>query len=275
MSSRLRWTQRQLVVATGALVASALGLAATRPDVTLDVQTATVSRGPVDHQIVATGTLQAVSTVDVSSPVAGIVQSLDVDVNTPVHAGDIVARLDASSYETALRDARAAEERARARVLDLQAAEQAARSTLLRDELLGAQNVVAHGDLEAVRAATTDATVDVRSAESDLTTAEAAVRAAADDLERTVIRAPVDGVVIVRNVEVGQTLTATMESPVLFRIARGSARYAAVSGDERTGRFDHPAGAPEFDRRVLRQRGVSRRSVACGAARGDRGGAQP
>jgi len=176
---RIHWTQRQLAVATATLLAAAVGLAAARPDIAIDVETATVSRGPVAHQIVATGTLRPVATIDVTSQVSGVIQALDADVDAVVHAGDIIARLDPSPFEIDLRDARAAREQLRASVLELQA--------------------------EALAAATADA--------------DEAVRAATSALGRTIIRAPVDGVVVVRNVDVGQTVTAAPESPILLRIA--------------------------------------------------------
>jgi HlyD family secretion protein len=175
----MHWTQRQLALATTTLLSAAVGVAAARPDIAIDVETATVSRGPVAHQIVATGALRPVATIDVTSQVSGIVQALNADVNTTVRAGDIVARLDPSLFETALRDAEAAREQVRTSVL------------------------VTQPEVQAVAAENADE----------------AVRAAANALERTIIRAPVDGIVVVRNVDVGETVTASPESPVLLRIA--------------------------------------------------------
>ena len=208
-----------IVSFAAAILVALLVLISTRGRVAFDVQTVPVSTGPVEHQVVATGTLQAVATVDVGSQVSGIVQSLDADYNSLVHAGDVVARLDPSVYDAALREARAGVAQAQAHVRDLQSTEQAARTTLLRDEMLASRDLIPQADLDAARAAMAAATADVKGAESAAVAAEDTVRSAAIDLDHTIIRAPVDGVVMLRNVEVGQTLTATLQSPVLYRIA--------------------------------------------------------
>lgn len=140
----------------------------------VDVDTAWVTRGSITHEIAAAGTLQAVSTVDVSSPVSGLVQSVDADWNAPVHAGDILARIDAAPYEAELRSARAA--------------------------------------LAAALADPGEAEPALHSAEEAVTRAQVAV-------ERTVIRSPVDGVIVLRSVEVGENVDGSPEAPVIFRIA--------------------------------------------------------
>jgi len=213
---------RQVVlclVAAAALAAGGLVVFASRETVTLDVQAVPVTTGPVEHLVVASGTLQATTTVDVGTQISGVVQALDADYNSLVRANEIVARLDPALYDAALREARASLAQAEANVRRLQAAEQSARFTLARDEQLAASNMLPRADLDAARAAMDSASADVKGAQAQAASADDAVKAAAVDLEHTVIRSPVDGVVLARNVEVGQTLAASVQAPVLYRIA--------------------------------------------------------
>ena len=149
-------------------------LAAAWPGTQLDVVAVPATTGPVVREIVAQATLTAVSTVEVDATVSGEVQALEVDDNAVVHAGDILARIDAAPFEETLREARAT-------------------LAYLR----------ADGDASPQRIAD----------------AEAAVRAASRDLDRTIVRAPIDGVVVVRNVSVGQIVTAGEGAPILYRLA--------------------------------------------------------
>ena len=157
-------------------VVAGIGVAAawTRAAPNVDIDTAWVTRGSITHEIVASGTLEAASTVDVGPPVSGIVESIDADWNSVVHAGDILARIDAAPYEAELRSARAA--------------------------------------LAAALA-------DAREVESAVRSAEEAVTRAQVDVERTIVRSPVDGVVVLRSIEVGENVDASTQTPVLFRIA--------------------------------------------------------
>jgi len=197
------------------------------------VTTAAVTAGPIARRVAATGTLQAVTTVDLGVQVSGIVQSLSVDFNSFVHAGQVLARLDPSSYDAQLREAQAALAqsqaalgRAEADVLGFQTARDDAQVKLTRAEALAANQLITQSDLDAARIAFDEARADLASGQAGvveagaaIAQAKAAVDQAAVNLDHTIIRSPIDGIVIDRTVDVGQTLAASVESPVLFRIA--------------------------------------------------------
>jgi len=183
--------------------------------------------------VVAVGSVQAVTTVEVGAQVSGVVQSLGVDFNSFVRAGQVIARLDPSLYQAALEQAQAgvlqaqaAFGQAQADLTGFQVAEDDARMKLTRAETLAASQVITEADLDSARIAVFEAGDFVRAQEAQvgetraaIDQAQAAVAQASVNLDRTVIRSPIDGVVVDRDVDVGQTLAAAMQAPVLFRIA--------------------------------------------------------
>jgi len=190
-----------------------------RPAVSVDVSTAATTSGAIVRRIVATGTLEAVKTVDIGSQVSGNIQTLDADFNSIVHAGQVLARLDPSLYAAQLRQAQAALIKARA---DRDAAATALRDAetkLTRAESLAAKALIPPSDLDSARIAAATARADVASAASLVGDAEAQVKQAQFDVDRTVITSPIDGIVVARDVDVGQTLAASVQSPTLFSIA--------------------------------------------------------
>jgi HlyD family secretion protein len=226
-----------------------LGMTAWGLDTTTDVQvvSARVTAGLITRRVFATGTVQAVHTVDVGTQVSGVVQSLGADFNSMVRAGQEIARLDPSFYQAALDQARAGLlrahadfDRAQADLTGFQSGEADARMKLTRAQALAAGQVIADADLDAARISINEAVADVRAGKARLDQtrgaieqARAAVAEAAVNLDRTVIRAPFDGIVIDRDVDIGQTLAATMQAPVLFRIATDFAQVqVSVDVDE-------------------------------------------
>ena len=230
-----------LVLAAGALAW------AFSPKAEVTVSTAPVTDGPMTRRIIATGSLQAVTTVEVGSQVSGNVQSLLVDYNSFVKAGEIVARLDPSLYDAQRQAAQAAVDQAaasaaqaRANVLGSQAAVNDAQMKLTRAESLAARQLIPQSDLDAARIAMDEAKADrasslaiVTQSDASVKQAQAALDQASVNLEHTIIRSPIDGIVIDRDVDVGQTLAASMTSPVLFRIAADLTRMQVqVNVDE-------------------------------------------
>jgi len=158
-----------------------------RPAVSVDVSTAATTSGAIVRRIVATGTLEAVKTVDIGSQVSGNIQTLDADFNSIVHAGQVLARLDPSLYAAQLRQAQAALIKARA---DRDAAATALRDAetkLTRAESLAAKALIPPSDLDSARIAAATARADVASAASLVGDAEAQVKQAQFDVDRTVI----------------------------------------------------------------------------------------
>jgi HlyD family secretion protein len=207
---------------------------------TADVQvtTAPVTAGTIARHILAVGTVQGVTTVEVGSQASGIVQTVDVDFNSIVHAGQVMARLDPSLLQASYDQARAALQESQGALLQAQTdltglstAESDARIKLERAERLASQGLIQQADLDAAHIAMDEASADVRSGEARITQADGgvdrargAVDQAAADLDHTIIRSPIDGIVIERDVDVGQTLAAAVQAPVLFRIAADLAR---------------------------------------------------
>lgn len=222
---------------------------------------ATVERGPLKRIVSASGTLRAVVTVEIGSQVSGQIAELRADYNTGVAAGQVLARLDPAPFETQVAQARA--ERAvaeanlamqRAALGELTAALDGARTTLaeaerelarktaLLDRRITPQSQVdkalavrdrARASVDAAAARLARHRAQIGHARAQVDQRKAALRRRELDLGYSVIRSPVDGVVIGRNVDVGQTVAASFQAPVLFTVAQDLSRMQVeVSVDE-------------------------------------------
>jgi len=204
-----------------------------RPAKPIEVATTSVTRGPIQRRIVATGTLQAIAAVQVGAQESGTIQSVRADFNSIVHAGEIIATLQPDLFAAALDEAKAALARAEAAEAQaeadehgLQASAEDAREKLTRAQSLATSDLIPQADLDAARTLMSEADIGLVGGESRIgqaraavDEARAAVAQASIDVDRTVIRSPIDGIVISRNVDVGQTVAATLQAPVLFTIA--------------------------------------------------------
>lgn len=206
------------VVCPGAVLAGTI-VWALQTTSEVQVESVSVTTGSIAREVFATGTVQPITTVQVGTQVSGIVQTLAADYDSLVHAGQVLARLDPSLYESALEQARAALVQAQANAAGLTTAVESARTTLARSEALGTKQLITPSDLDAARAAMNEATANLRAGEANVRQAQAGVDQAAVNLAYTVIRSPIDGIVIDRSVDVGQSLAASIQSPVLFTIA--------------------------------------------------------
>lgn len=234
--------------ALGAAVGGYLWLTAGNGAGAPQYRLAKVERGPLTAVVVASGTLNAVTTVQVGSQISGQIKEIHVDFNSPVKEGQVIARIDPATFELRVSQARADLEAARSAVevarssLAGQQAERARvrvnlaeagrdyerkQALVLKNYLSGAELDKARTVLEATREQLNAVAAQIRIGEAQVKSALAAVRQresllrqAEVDLERTIIRAPVDGTVILRNVDAGQTVAASLQAPVLFTIAR-------------------------------------------------------
>lgn len=243
-------------------------------------RTAAVERGPLTATVSATGTLNAVITVQVGSQISGQIKSLNADFNSAVKKGQLIARIDPEPFEAKVNQARADVDNARAMVLTQEAALEKARAEvdnaraavatqkantakaqvavvdtrrdlnrkvdLLRQELIAqsdkdtaqsasdsavaqleanrAQERAAESGVRSFAAAARVAAAQLDAARANLKQKQAGLAQAQFDLDRTYIRAPVNGVVVSRNVDVGQTVAASLQAPVLFTIAEDLSR---------------------------------------------------
>jgi HlyD family secretion protein len=179
-----------------------------------------VTRGDIQQSVTATGAVNAVTTVQVGTQVSGTIKTLYVDFNSRVKKGQIIAQIDPSTFESQV-------QQAQANLLSAQGNLEKAESTLVNDkrtyernkELLS-KKLIAQGDLDTAETAyqTDKALVDV--AKAQIAQAKASLDYAKQNLEYTKILSPVDGVVISRNIDVGQTVAASFQTPTLFTIAQ-------------------------------------------------------
>lgn len=230
------WASLLAAVAVGGIVW--LFLPAGAPETRPVFQTATVTRGDIRRVVSASGQLSAVRTVSVGSQVSGQIESIAVDFNSRVKAGQPIARIDPARFLAAQRQAKAELEVARANVRMAEAEIQRAEAALAREERemqrkqkLLSQGHISESDLDKQRLALRTAEAQLTTAKAQLATARAQVgqrKAQLEqievDLARTIIRSPIDGVVIERAVDPGQTVAASFQTPTLFRIAEDLTR---------------------------------------------------
>ena len=183
-------------------------------------RTAKVERGEILDSITATGNINAVTTVSVGSQISGTIQQIFVDYNSRVRKGQVIAQIDPRLLESALVQSRANLENAKATLEKAQLAIIDTERTYRRNAELVKDGFVAQSDVDTSQAAYDQAQAQKRSAEATLRQAEGALQVAKTNLEYATIRSPVDGIVISRNVDVGQTVAASFQTPTLFSIAQ-------------------------------------------------------
>lgn len=200
-----------LIVASVAAVALAGWKLLPRQDASAArLLTAAVDRGTVIQSVSTTGSLAAVTTVKVGSQVSGIIASLHADFNDRVTRGQVLATLDPTPFEAAVNQTRAQLERARIGALDAEA-------KLKRQKALFAAELTSQDQLDSAQAAYDQAIAQV-------TELQAALERATTNLRYSVITSPIDGVVVSRDYDVGQTVAASFQAPTLFTIAEDLTR---------------------------------------------------
>src|SRR5437899_9192731 len=216
----MRISKRPTLIALGVVILAAAAVLAFRGrDKEVQYTTAAIDRGDIVDVVGATGTLQAVTTVQVGSQVSGTIASLDADFNSRVRKDQVVARLDPSTLDARLSQARANLVAAKANVEKAKATVADTKQKYDRAKELSAQQLIAASDLDTAKANYEGAVAALQAATADVSQSAAAVQQAQVDLTHTVIRAPIDGVVVARNVDVGQTVAASLQAPTLFVIA--------------------------------------------------------
>ncbi len=216
-----------LLVAAGITVYGYLGYSTS--EFIPDVRTANVTQGDVVDSVGATGALEAVTTVNVGSQVSGIIQDLLVDFNSIVREGDVIMRLDPVLFETQLEQARANLVRAEADVERLRVSRDDTLVQLRRSEDLAERELISVTELEAAQLAVRSAEAQLKSNEAAVTQAEASLSQNQVNLDNTVIRAPIDGIVISRLVDAGQTVAASLQAPELFIIAADLTKMRVIA----------------------------------------------
>ena len=220
---RSRFPLRQVAIAAVVVAALAGGWyywnkhkAATAAD---GYRTVKVESGDIRVAISSTGTLSAISTVTVGSQISGQVTDVLVDFNSRVTKGEVLARIDPSTYQAQLEQGNAQIASAQASLRQAQATLKNAQLDYQRKADLGKQKLVAQSDVDQARAALDQARAQVNSAQASINQQTASLKNTQVNINRAVIRSPVDGVVLTRSIEPGQTVAASFSAPELFTIA--------------------------------------------------------
>ncbi len=220
MTNILRRYVPWLVVAVIVVVAVAGYLWWRAPTETARFVTAPVTRGAVAPAVVATGTVNPVVTVQVGTYVSGVITELHCDYNTHVRAGQLCAKIDPRPYQLTVDQAAANLASSRAQLSKDEATLAYAQVNFERDSKLLTQGVVSQDTVDSDKSALDQAKAQVNLDKATIQQHQAALNAAKVNLDYTNIISPVDGIVVSRNVDVGQTVAASFQTPTLFLIAK-------------------------------------------------------
>lgn len=216
---RLRvWLALSAVV----ILAIAATVLATRPrpvPMGARFRTAQPTRGDVVREVRATGALEAVSTVSVGAEISGRIAAVEVDFNQRVTAGQVLARFDMAALEAQRAQSAAVALGAKAQVAQARSDLEQAQRTKARADALFAQKAQTDVEHEAAVTALSIAQARVAASEATLAAQTALATVARTNLEHAIIRAPIDGVIITRNIDPGQTVASMLATPVLFTVA--------------------------------------------------------
>ncbi|HEY4368334.1 MAG TPA: efflux RND transporter periplasmic adaptor subunit [Steroidobacteraceae bacterium] len=184
--------------------------------------TAEVTRGDLTVTVTATGNLEPRNQVDIGSELSGTLRAVNVDVNDTVKAGQLLAALDTSRLKAQVSQAQSSLASAEARVVQAQASAKESRANfqrLLKVRELSGNKIPSQQDLDLAEATVARDDGEIVAAKAAVQQAQASLEAVQTDLSKTEIRSPINGVVLVRSVELGQTVAASLQAPVLFTLA--------------------------------------------------------
>lgn len=201
----------------------------TKPEPPPSYKTGQVKRSDIQESVTATGTLSALTTVVVSSQISGIVKSVHVDFNDVVKKDQVLAELDASSLEAQKQQAKATLATAQAQYSRAKVRVEDAERQVKRADELAAKDLISKAEREGAQSAFSSAKADLDSAAAQISEAQAALKLADLSLTRTKILSPIDGVIINRRVDPGQTVAASLSAPELFTIAQDLKKMRVIA----------------------------------------------
>jgi len=207
--------------------ASAFAVYAGRKSGAVQYKTEPVRRGDLVVIVTATGTLQPTNQVDVGSELSGTIKSVEVDFNSKVKTGQVLARLDTTKLEATIAQSRAALESAKAKVQQAQATVMETQAKLAQYQKvwdISGGKVPSRTEMDAAAAAYERAVADAANNAATVSQAQATLNAHLTDLSKSVIKSPINGVVLTRSIEPGQTVAASFTAPVLFTLAEDLAK---------------------------------------------------
>ena len=183
-------------------------------------KTVQVQNGSIRATVTATGTVNAVKTISVGTQISGTLKELHVDYNSRVKKGQVIAEIDPASLQAQVDQARANMLAAKANVEKAKAMQEDAKKTRDRNQQLISKDLIARSDLDTSEATYASNKAQVNAAMAQVAQTEASLRYAETNLKYTKIVSPVDGIVVSRSVDVGQTVAASFQTPTLFSIAQ-------------------------------------------------------
>jgi len=219
--------RRGLIIALLLVVFAILAVSqlfSSNDDTPLQFVTSEITRGDLTIQVTATGTLEPLNQVDVGSEMSGIIEAVSVDFNDRVKQGQVLARLNTDEQRAKVVQTQAALEVAEARVLQAAATVLETDLKLKRCQTLAAKGLCPPQDKDAAQAAYARARADEASAKAQVSQARATLEVEQARLAKAVIRSPIDGIVLKRQIEPGQTVAASLQAPVLFTLAENLAQ---------------------------------------------------
>lgn len=217
MKKKIIWIIAALVIITGAI----LGLTVFKSgkNGVAKYRTEVIGRGDIEALVVTSGTLNPIETVDVGAQVSGKIEKLYADFNTPVKKGDIVAELDQEPLKMKIQQNEASYQTRQAGLDQAKVTQQTSEKAYERAKALFAKGLLSNEEMEASEATYLNAKSSLVSAQASLAQAKTTLDLSKIDLSYSVIKAPVDGIVITRKVNIGQTLQSSYTAPILFQVA--------------------------------------------------------
>ncbi|MDD2852126.1 MAG: efflux RND transporter periplasmic adaptor subunit [Desulfuromonadaceae bacterium] len=222
-----------VIMSVTILIASFAGYFFYKRTPEIQYKTSKIKRGTIVSTVAATGNLSAVTTVQVGTQVSGTIQKLFVDYNSRVKKGEAIAEIDPSLFNASVEQTQGNFLNAEANLLKTKVTLADAERTLNRNKKLLADGIISQGDYDAAETSFQSAMAGIKGAEGIVAQARGSLMQAKTNLRYSVIRSPVDGVVISRAVDVGQTVAASFSTPTLFTIAQDLTKMQIeVSVDE-------------------------------------------
>ncbi|HLG56964.1 MAG TPA: efflux RND transporter periplasmic adaptor subunit [Vicinamibacterales bacterium] len=225
-----RWLL-MLGIAFGLLAGGTMVSRSLRAAPAVQYQTENVQKGSLTVTVTATGELKSLTQVNIGTEISGIVESVNVDFNSPVRVGQVLARVNTEKLEAQAAQARAALQSAEAKRLQSQATLGEAQAELAKLEHvreLSGGRVPSRHDVDAQEAAVKRAQADEASTGAQVTQSRASLMAIETDMRKATIRSPINGIVLDRQIDPGQTVAASFQTPTLFTLAEDLTRMKLI-----------------------------------------------
>jgi len=214
---------KKIIIGTAAVLVIAIVVAfigLRKKDNGLNFRTEKISAGDIVETVTSSGTVNAVTTVLVGTQVSGTIKNIYADFNSPVKKGQLIAQIDPATFESQVEQAKANLFSSKANLEKAETAFVDAKRTFERNKQLFSKNLIARSDVDTAETNYDTSKAQVSLAKAQVAQSEAALKIAQTNLRYTRIMSPVEGIVVSRNVDVGQTVAASFQTPTLFTIAQ-------------------------------------------------------